>query len=100
MPFYTDEYKHVLLAERTMARLLEREDIKPSDGAQCTRALVDAVRLKRDMRGVPDPRPVDVGKASKRQRRTAESSPVSLPAPSPDAAQAPSTAPESTPRPQ
>lgn len=59
MSFYSDEYKHVLLAERVMSRLLEKEDLKAAEGAQVTRALCDAVRLKRDMRGVPDPKPVD-----------------------------------------
>ena len=64
----TEEYRDVLKAQRAMSRMLESDGIKPSEGAQVTRALIEAVRLKRDMRGVPDPRPQDMGPKAKRSR--------------------------------
>lgn len=85
MSFYSDEYKHVLLAERAMAKMLEKEDLKGAEGAQVTRALCDAIRLKRDMRGVPDPRPVDVskpaGKSSRPKSLNSHASPLPDPPP-------------------
>lgn len=74
--FYSDEYKALLTAQKALTLALEPKANEqgavlypePRDSAQVTRALVDLVRLKRDMRGVPDPKPVDVSQ-TKRKRK-------------------------------
>jgi hypothetical protein len=82
MAFYSEEYKHLLLAERVMATALQDTEGKLSERSQCARALVDLVRLKRDIRGVPDPKPVDVSLAGKRKgRRDSGASPGATPVP-------------------
>lgn len=63
------EYKDLLAAQRVLRATIDSGDHTLPALAQGTRALVDVIRLKRDMRGVPDPRPVDVSKPAKRQRR-------------------------------
>lgn len=64
----TPEYRHLLLAERVNAGMLEEDGLKAAECAQVTRALVDCIRLKRDMRGCPDPRPVDVSKPTRKRK--------------------------------
>ena len=64
----TEEYRDILKAQRAMSRILERDDLKGAEGAQVVRALVDAVRLKRDMRGIPDPKPIDATLTRKQKR--------------------------------
>lgn len=74
--FKTPEYQHLLLAERVMAEILEKGDGKLSELAQCARALVDLVVLKRNMRGDPNPKPVDVSEGKRKRRAPAHQAPV------------------------
>jgi hypothetical protein len=57
--FYSEEYKHLLLAERAMSTAIDSVEAKPSDIAQLARALVAVIDQKRAIRGVPDPKPID-----------------------------------------
>lgn len=74
----------------------ETED---KDVAQLMRAYVAAEQQRNVLRMRPAPKPVDVTALAKarRSRRPAAATPVSLPAPSLDAAQVPQNAPGSTP---
>ena len=76
----SEEYRDVLKCQRAMSAILDRENLKGSEGAQVVRALVDAVRLKRDMRNIPDPRPADVSRPA-RKPRSSGSSPTPADAP-------------------
>lgn len=87
--FYSEEYHDLVAAQRVLSGLLKPE-IKPSDGAQVSRALVDLIRLKRDMRGIPDPKPVDVAKPQRVHREPKNVVPVEMPAEPPAQSQSPS----------
>ena len=58
--FYSEEYKHLLQAERAMSTAIDSDSAKPADIAQLARALVAVIDQKRAIRGVPDPKPADV----------------------------------------
>ncbi len=93
MSFYNDEYKHLLLAERTMAKALERDDLLPRDAAMVASALTRIVDQKRVMRGQPAPKPSDT--ADRRKRKAC------VPAPSityADPSPAPNSPPHEPPR--
>jgi hypothetical protein len=66
--FYSEEYHDLVAAQRVLSNAMTEEGAKLSERSQCARALVDIVRLKRDMRGIPDPKPVDVQAKIKRSR--------------------------------
>lgn len=74
--FKTPEYQHLLAAERVLVSAIDADEAKLSERSQCARALVDLIRLKRDMRGVPDPRPVDVSQKVRKRRTSSESMPT------------------------
>jgi hypothetical protein len=88
MAFYTDEYKHLLAAERSLSDEIETPGEK-SNCAMLARALVDVIRLKRDIRGVPDPKPVEVGKPAGKASRARSINSHAQPLPDPPAAPAP-----------
>ncbi len=67
--FKTPEYQNLLAAERVMVKTMEDDSVKPSERSQCARALVDIIQLKRNMRGDPNPKPVDVSKPSGKATR-------------------------------
>ena len=67
--FYSDEYKHLLQAERAMSIAIDSASAKPADIAQLARALVAVIDQKRAIRGVPDPKPADVKDIRKHRDR-------------------------------
>ena len=73
----SEEYANLLEAQRLMLIALKSGDDKLGAKSQGTRALVEVIRLKRDIRGVPDPRPVDVSnrKPAKSRHQAVESFP-------------------------
>lgn len=64
----SEEYHHLLTAQRLILEALKAGDEMLSAKSQGTRALCDVIRLKRDMRGVPDPKPVDTTQVAKPRR--------------------------------
>lgn len=81
MSFYSDEYKHLLLAERVLASCLERPDIEARDAAMVASALTRTVDQKRVMRGQPAPKPVEVERKGKGRRSFSRSTGPIDPAP-------------------
>lgn len=58
----------MLGAQRVLADSMDKQVEKRAEYAQIARALCDVIRLKRDMRGVPDPKPVDVSQTKRRRK--------------------------------
>lgn len=73
MAFCTKEYRHLLDTEKALSAEIQSPGER-SNIAQLARALVDVIRLKRDIRGIPNPRDIDVAVISQHDTR----SPVAL----------------------
>ena len=81
MAFYSEEYKHLLLAERVTTSALEGGTLEPNDIAQLSRALVAIIAQKRNLRMRPNPKPVDVSAQRRPKRAPALAQPAPIPAP-------------------
>lgn len=69
--FYSQEYHDLVAAQKVLSQELESPPEK-SATPMLARALVDVIQLKRKMRGLPDPRPVEVEDPRKRRKRGAD----------------------------
>lgn len=73
-----EEYKDLLTAQRTLRKVIALADAKLGELSQGTRALVDVIRLKRDIRGIPDPKPQDVSPKAKRRSSAGPATPTEV----------------------
>lgn len=84
MPAYcTDEYRHLLAAERVISKILENPG-EDDNVPMLARALVDVIQQKRFCRGVPNPKPAE-GKPKRGPRQPRNVVPVEMPAEPPPA---------------
>lgn len=64
--FYGAQYKFIHQLQQTIGALALSDEVKPKDRAACLSAVLAAEKLKREMRGLPPLKAVDVNDFARR----------------------------------